>query len=81
MTGGGGRYVTRRIQPSDVNDFSCGKHALDDYFRRHALANDASGVGRTYVLPRADDEVDLPSVLGFYTLSMALAESTAVAPS
>lgn len=30
MTGGGGGYVTRRIQPSDVNDFSCDLVVLAD---------------------------------------------------
>ena len=76
-------YTTRRIEPADPpSGFTCGKHPLDDYFRRHALANDATGIGRAYVLLRAPDDDDdaLPAVLGFYTLSMALVASTEVAP-
>lgn len=74
-------YVTSPIEPADVGaGFSCGKHPLDDYFARHALANDRAGVGRAYVLRRAagDDVAELPSVLGFYTLSMALADAAQV---
>lgn len=73
-------YLTSPIEPADAGaGFSCGKHALDDYFSRHALANDQAGVGRAYVLRRAAaDAPELPSVLGFYTLSMAVADSTQV---
>jgi GNAT superfamily N-acetyltransferase len=68
-------YETSRIEPSDARvKFSCGKHALDDYFARHAVANDASGVGRAYVLRRGPDDAALPAVIGFYTLSMASVE-------
>jgi predicted GNAT family N-acyltransferase len=72
--------VTTPIEPADAKaGFSCGKHALDDYFARHAVANDAAGIGRAYVLRRRDgDDVALPPVLGFYTLSMALVESARV---
>jgi hypothetical protein len=75
------RYATVRIEPDDAaSGFSCGRHPLDDYFRRHAVANDRSGISRAYVLRRGDsDPPELPDVLGFYTLSMALAESTSVA--
>ena len=71
-------YVTSPIEPDDTKSgFSCGKHPLDDYFARHALANDRSGIGRVYVLRRAaGDPERLPAMLGFYTLSMAAAEST-----
>jgi len=81
MSGGEGAYITRGIEPEDTKQgFSCGVHALDDYFARHALVNDARGVGRTYVLRRvADHDESLPAVLGFYTLSMASAESAHVA--
>ncbi|MBX3226188.1 MAG: GNAT family N-acetyltransferase [Labilithrix sp.] len=74
-------YVTTPIEPADARSgFSCGKHALDDYFARHAVANDATGLGRAYVLRRgAEDPTTLPIVLGFYTLSMAVADSAHVA--
>jgi GNAT superfamily N-acetyltransferase len=74
-------YITMPIEATDVKSgFSCGKRALDDYFARHAFANDNAGIGRAYVLRRAsNDAAELPGVLGFYTLSMALAESTRVA--
>ncbi len=66
-------YATGRIEPADAaSGFRCGKHPLDDYFARHALANDQAGIGRAYVSRKSpgDDEA-LPRVLGFYTLSMA----------
>jgi GNAT superfamily N-acetyltransferase len=81
MTSSGSTYITSQIEPDDLTSgFSCGKHPLDDYFRRHALANDRAGIGRAYVLRRAEnDPPELPRVLGFYTLSMAVAESAQVA--
>lgn len=51
--------------------FRCGKHPLDDYFARHAVANDRSGVSKAFVLP-GRVEAGEPEVLGYYTLSMAL---------
>lgn len=74
-------YITAPVEPADTTaGFSCGNHALDDYFARHAVANDAAGVGRTYVLRRgAADAFGLPAVLGFYTLSMAVAAAEQVA--
>ena len=75
-------YITTAIQPEDAKaGFSCGKHSLDDYFARHAVLNDATGISRAYVLRRDDnnEKGDLPVVLGFYTLSMALVESSHVA--
>lgn len=70
-------YATSPIAATDATaGFASGVHALDDYFRRHAAANDAAGVGRAYVLRRAStDPAEWPAVLGFYTLSMALIES------
>ncbi len=73
--------VTVRLKPEDVESgFQCGKTSLDDYFAKYALKNDRKGIGVTYVLLRAeDDHDDLPSVLGFYTLSMAQVESALAA--
>ncbi|HEX7839168.1 MAG TPA: GNAT family N-acetyltransferase, partial [Kofleriaceae bacterium] len=52
----------------------------DDYFKRHAVSNDRAGISRAYVLRRQEnDPPELPRVLGFYTLSMALAESAPIA--
>lgn len=82
MTEAGDGYLTELIRPGDAKaDFTCGKHALDDYFARHAAANDAAGIGRAYVLRRtaASDDPTLPEILGFYTLSMAHVESSVVA--
>jgi hypothetical protein len=46
-------YATTRNEPADAAaGFSCGKHPLDDYFRRHAVANDRAGISRAYVLRR-----------------------------
>src|SRR2546430_2336134 len=75
-------HATRPIGPEDpACGFRCGKHALDDYFARHALTNDQVGIGRAYVLPASAEDVaqGLPSVLGFHTLSMALVASGDVA--
>jgi hypothetical protein len=71
-------YDTTPVEPDDTRSgFRSGVRALDDYFSRHANENEASGVGRTYALRRgATEDPALPRVLGFYTLSMALIEST-----
>lgn len=56
----------------DVRRFRCGEHALDLYLRKHAAPNATRGVGRTFVLLRADDDPsEWPQVLGYFTLSMA----------
>lgn len=74
-------YITSPISPDDARaGFTCGKRALDEYLLRHAVPNEAAGVGRTYVLRRqASDDQDLPALLGFYTLSMATLESARAA--
>ncbi len=74
-------YATTGIEAADVTQgFQSGTHALDDYFARHALSNDRSGIARAYVLRRAaGDDAALPTVLGFYTLSMASVPSADVA--
>ncbi len=67
-----GPYRTSRIEPGDISQgFRSGKHSLDDYFKRHALANDRDGIGCAFVLRRPQSAGTLPSILGFYTLSMA----------
>jgi len=72
-------YDTFPIEPGDAKSgFRCGQRALDDFLSRHALANDRQGIGKTYVLRAAPGQGDGPSVLGFYTLSMADVESDAV---
>lgn len=88
----GSPYITTQIAPEDVaSEFTSGKHSLDDYFKRHALSNHRAGIGRTYVLRSGDTarlamgtgpaskRADVLRVLGYYTLSMALAESEQVA--
>ncbi|HWO25073.1 MAG TPA: GNAT family N-acetyltransferase [Kofleriaceae bacterium] len=74
-------YFATQIEPEDAaSGFTCGKHPLDDYFKRHAVPNDRAGISRAYVLRRREhDPPELPTVLGFYTLSMALAESAPIA--
>ena len=80
MTESGSLYVTTRIEPADAaSGFACGKHPLDDYFRRHAVPNDRANIGRAYVRRRGEhDPPGLPDVLGFYTLSMAQVEPASV---
>ena len=78
MSAFGSRYITTPIELADEDaGFSCGKHPLDDYFVRHALANDQNGICRAYVLR---SEAELPRVLGFYKLSMASVESARSRP-
>lgn len=67
-------YRTRPIGPADPGSgFRSGTRPLDDYFQRHALANDQGDVGRAYVFEASAEDIEagLPAVLGFYTLSMA----------
>jgi hypothetical protein len=48
--------------------------------QRHAVTNDRAGISRAYVLRRREgDATELPAVLGFYTLSMAVIESVSIA--
>ena len=69
-----------RISAADAaSGFRSGEHALDDYLRRHAVANDAAGIGRAYVIRRGPSaDPALPLVLGYYTLSMAVVTAAAV---
>lgn len=77
----GSLYITSQVEADDAaSGFSCGKHPLDDYLKRHAVSNDRAGVSRAYVLRRREsDPATLPRVLGFYTLSMAVADSAPIA--
>jgi predicted N-acetyltransferase YhbS len=43
--------------------FNCGVAALDDWLRRRAMANQASGASRTYVICDGDN------VIGYYALA------------
>ncbi len=71
--------VIRPFEPADAaTSFRCGVHALDDFFARHSATNERNGVCRTYVYPGERD--GSPTVLGFYTLSMADVEAAEVAP-
>ena len=47
----------------DLSAFTSGEPTLDDWLRRRALANQTSGVSRTYVITRG------ASVVGYYTLA------------
>jgi GNAT superfamily N-acetyltransferase len=47
-----------------VNLFSCGEPVLDDWLKRRALANQASGASRTFVV--ANNELQ---VMGYYALA------------
>lgn len=63
-----------------ASGFSCGKPPLDDYVKCHAIQNDRAGISRAYVLRRAEvDPPELPNVLGFHTLSVAVAECAPIA--
>lgn len=47
-----------------VNAFSCGESALDEWLKRRALANQLSGASRTFIV--ADDDRE---VMGYYALA------------
>ena len=47
----------------DLGDFSCGEASLDDWLKRRARANQASGASRTYVV--CEDN----RVVGYYALA------------
>ena len=69
---------TVRVTAEDAGSgFRCGERPLDDFFERFAYLNDEHGIGRTFVLRRAPDgPAHLPTVLGFYTLSMTTIGAT-----
>ncbi len=47
----------------DLSSFECGETSLDEWLRRRALANQASGASRTYVL------CERREVVGYYALA------------
>jgi GNAT superfamily N-acetyltransferase len=60
-----------RIKSSDLRSgFECGHATIDAYFSKYAVSNDRLNIGKTYVL--RNDGTDPPSVVGFFTLSMAV---------
>lgn len=57
-----------------VSEFSCGEPVLDEWLKRRALANQASGASRTFVVRSGDG-----MVVGYYALAagaVALADAT-----
>ncbi|HUP91748.1 MAG TPA: GNAT family N-acetyltransferase [Solimonas sp.] len=46
-------------------DFDCGERSLDDWLRRRALANQASGASRTFVVVDGQQRV-----MGYYALAV-----------
>jgi GNAT superfamily N-acetyltransferase len=54
----------RKLSPDhDCSQFTCGEPALDDWLRRRALPNEASGSSRTYVVRTGQ------RVVGYYALA------------
>lgn len=49
----------------DLEGFSCGKPALDDWLKDHSLQARGSGTANTFVLQKSNGEV-----VGYYSLSM-----------
>lgn len=47
-----------------LDEFSCGEPVLDDWLRRRALANQASGASRTFVVAARDGRV-----YGYYAMA------------
>jgi len=46
-----------------LHDFNCGNDSLNDWLKRRAIKNEASGASRTYVVCRQND------VIAYYTLA------------
>ena len=46
-----------------IKEFDCGNRYLNEYFRRFALYNDITNIGRTFVFENQD------CIVGFYTLA------------
>lgn len=67
-----------RIVPLDeshlVSDFSSGEESLDQWLKRHALANQVAHSSRTFVLL----EPGSPQVWGYYSLTVATIERAEV---
>lgn len=59
----------------DRGNFDCGVPALDDYLKKRARKEMASGVAACFV---ATEEGDDSRILGYYTLSAATIERTAL---
>lgn len=49
-----------------VNAFACGESVLDEWLKRRALANQASGASRTFVVTNEEAQV-----MGYYALAAA----------
>lgn len=47
-----------------LDEFDCGEIVLDDWLKRRAMANQASGASRTFVVPDLDDRV-----YGYYAMA------------
>jgi len=52
------------LEAHDVSDFSCGNVELDDWLKKRALFNHASGASRVFVTTDTDDRV-----YGYYALA------------
>lgn len=60
------------IQPEhDLADFACGEPSLDEWLRKRALRNQATGASRCFVV------ADGRKVVGYYTLSAGMIERSA----
>lgn len=57
-----------------ASDFRSGAVPLDAFFRTQAGQNQRRNVSRTWVLERPENGGDLPSVIGFYTLTLGAVE-------
>jgi len=66
MSGGPDDLVAPRNLTADydISGFDSGEPALDEWLRRHALQNEASGASRTYVVCAGR------RVVGYYTLAV-----------
>jgi GNAT superfamily N-acetyltransferase len=55
----------------DTGDFDCGNTALNDYLKKHALANAAAGLAKTFVIGL---EKQPATVVGYYSIAAGSVE-------
>jgi GNAT superfamily N-acetyltransferase len=62
-------------QKDDTSQFSCGDDQLDEWLRKHAVANHFGGGARTYVTTRGSSQV-----VGYYALATATVQRADATP-
>lgn len=53
------------VSEKDLKLFSCGNNDLDNFLKKHALNNDRTNIGKTFLIE------DMDEIVGFFTLCSA----------